>query len=416
MRIDAISRGVPSVVVSAGGAASALMALAIATCSIVFSEPAAADALMLGAIIAVPVLGAAVWGRYAAAGLAGWVIVVATGLFACGWAATPGSAITHQLVTLFLALGAFTIAGFVAKDPVPRARLVLVAYAVSCIVAAAAAFVGYFRLVPGAYELFTNFGRARGTFKDPNVLGAALVMGLAFGTWEVVRGKTDRILPAALLSLIGALALLISFSRGAWFTGGVACGLVIWFCAATSRRASDVRRLSIASLAGCLALTVSLGAASQIEAVRSLLTERASMDQSYDQGPEGRFGGQAKARALIIDNPLGIGTHTFRDRHHHEEPHNVYLTTFLNSGWVGGLAYIILVLATASVGIMGSVRNGHLQMAYVVSTATFVSLSLEGFVIDTDHWRHVFIPMGLIWGLADAERRTASRVTRKGSQ
>jgi O-antigen ligase len=415
MRIDAISRGGPSIIVSAGAVASALMALAIATCSIVFSEPAAADALMLGAIIAIPVLGAAAWGRHAAAGLTGWVVVVATGLFASGWSATPGSAITHQIVTLFLALGAFTIAGFVAKDPIPRARLVLVAYAVSCIVAAVAAFIGYFRLLPGAFELFTNFGRARGTFKDPNVLGAALVMGLALGTWEVFRAKPGRIVPAAALSLICALTILISFSRGAWFAAAVACGLVVWFCAATSRRATDVRRLTTASIAGCLALALALGAASQIEAVHTLLSERANIDQSYDQGPEGRFGGQAKARALIIDHPFGIGTHTFRERHHHEEPHNVYLTTFLNSGWLGGLAYIGLVLATAAVGIKGCMRNGYLQMAYVVTTATFVALSLEGFVIDTDHWRHMFIPMGLIWGLADAEHRAATRATRKAS-
>ena len=132
------------------------------------------------------------------------------------------------------------------------------------------------------------------------------------------------------------------------------------------------------------------------------------MDQSYDHGPEGRFGGQAKARALIIDNPLGIGTHTFRDRHHHEEPHNVYLTTFLNSGWVGGLAYIALVALTVAVGLRGSLRNGYLQMPYAIATATLLALALEGFIIDTDHWRHFFIPMGIIWGLADSARRRAS--------
>jgi hypothetical protein len=26
----------------------------------------------------------------------------------------------------------------------------------------------------------------------------------------------------------------------------------------------------------------------------------------------------------------------------------------------------------------------------------------EGFVIDTDHWRHFFLLLGLIWGLAAA--------------
>ena len=43
-----------------------------------------------------------------------------------------------------------------------------------------AALIGYFSLVPGTYDLFTEFGRARGTFKDPNVLGAFLVPALLY--------------------------------------------------------------------------------------------------------------------------------------------------------------------------------------------------------------------------------------------
>jgi hypothetical protein len=36
-------------------------------------------------------------------------------------------------------------------------------------------------------------------------------------------------------------------------------------------------------------------------------------------------------------------------------------------------------------------------------TAAFAGLVLEGFVIDTDHWRHFFILVGCIWGLTDAQ-------------
>jgi hypothetical protein len=47
-------------------------------------------------------------------------------------------------------------------------------------------------------------------------------------------------------------------------------------------------------------------------------------------------------------------------------------------------------------------RNGALQGAFLISTAAFAGLVVEGFVVDTDHWRHFFIVMGCIWGLADA--------------
>src|SRR4051794_35797822 len=44
------------------------------------------------------------------------------------------------------------------------------------LVAATAGIAGYFNLVPGGHDLLTLYERARGTFKDPNVFGAFLVL------------------------------------------------------------------------------------------------------------------------------------------------------------------------------------------------------------------------------------------------
>ena len=126
------------------------------------------------------------------------------------------------------------------------------------------------------------------------------------------------------------------------------------------------------------------------------------MDQSYDHGPDGRFGGHAKARRLILDNPFGIGTHTFRTTHHHEEAHSVYLSMFLNAGWFGGYVYVISPRIALAVGFRGSMRRGALQGAFVVATASFAGVAFEGWIVDTDHWRHYFILLGCIWGLSDA--------------
>jgi hypothetical protein len=38
----------------------------------------------------------------------------------------------------------------------------------------------------------------------------------------------------------------------------------------------------------------------------------------------------------------------------------------------------------------------------ITAYAAFVGEVLEGFVIDTDHWRHFFLLVGAIWGLAAA--------------
>jgi hypothetical protein len=35
-----------------------------------------------------------------------------------------------------------------------------------------------------------------------------------------------------------------------------------------------------------------------------------------------------------------------------------------------------------------------------VLCAAFIGMALEGLVIDSDHWRHFFLLMGMIWGAA----------------
>ena len=43
--------------------------------------------------------------------------------------------------------------------------------------------------------------------------------------------------------------------------------------------------------------------------------------------------------------------------------------------------------------------NGALQGGFVVASAAFAGVVFEGFVIDTDHWRHFYVVTGLMWGL-----------------
>ena len=397
-----------------GALASLAVALAVGSSSIVFSEPAAADVLMAGVIVGVPLLGAARFGRMAIANFSAWLAIVALGIAATAFSVNFDTAIKHQLVTLYLAAGAFVLAGFISAAPEPRIRLVLMAYMAASLAATVAALVGYFQLLPGAYDLFTNFGRARGTFKDPNVYGAAITPALAACVWAMLREERRLARPAAGAGLLLALGLLLCFSRGAWLAAMIAVAGVIGIALATSRRRTDYRRLKLLAGLGSASVVAALLAVSQIEQVRTLLEVRASLDQSYDVGPEGRFGGQAKARRLIVENPLGIGTHTFRDAHHAEEPHNVYLSMFLNAGWLGGFLYIGTVGATLLVGVRRSLAPGAMQGPMLIATAAFAGLVIEGWVIDTDHWRSFFILLAAVWGIADATAPAIESGRRRG--
>ncbi|WP_439543288.1 O-antigen ligase family protein [Hyphomicrobium sp.] len=387
---------------SANKLAAFAVAGAMATSSIVFSEPAVADILMAAVIVGLPLLGVTRFGTVTLLNFAAWLAFVALGLAACSVSTNIDTAITHQVVTLFLALGALVLAGYVSADPEPRFRLVMNCYVAGCIIATAAAFAGYFQLIPSAYDLFTNFGRARGTFKDPNVLGAALAPAIVYTAWITLRHPIRHAMIAAVVCLPLCLALLLSFSRGAWASTAFSLVIVAWLGLVTTRRASDVQRMTVVAVIGVITLVLAIGAALRLEAVGGLFEERASLDQSYDQGPDGRFGGQKKAVGLILDHPLGIGTYTFRDTYHPEEAHNVYLSQFMNAGWLGGLLYAISVFGTLAAGLFALRKRTALQGPLIVTTAAFLGLVIEGAIIDTDHWRHFFILMGLIWGLVDA--------------
>ena len=411
--LDAAGSAVSGWKVSVSLLAAIAVAGAMGTSSIVFSEPAIADVLMGAVIVGLPLLGVTRFGNAALLNFSMWLVYVALALAGCAMATTMDTALTHQFVTLFLALGAFILAGYISADPEPRFKLVMTFYVVGCLIAAAAAFAGYFRIIPQAYDLFTNYGRARGTFKDPNVLGAALAPAIVATVWVTLRAPLKQAVIAAAVALPLFMALLLTFSRGAWISTALSLLIAVWFALVTTRRAADYRRFAAVAALGTVALVATLGTAIQLEAVQDLFKERANLDQSYDEGPEGRFGGQAKAVALILENPFGIGTHSFRDTYHHEEAHNVYLSQFMNAGWIGGTLYALSVAATLAAGFYAIRRRTALQGPIVIATASFAGLAFEGFVIDTDHWRHFFILMALIWGLVDAETPKPSTERRR---
>jgi O-antigen ligase len=146
--------------------------------------------------------------------------------------------------------------------------------------------------------------------------------------------------------------------------------------------------------------------------VASLFEQRAA-GQNYDSGETGRFGRQGYAFELALDHPLGIGPHEFRNLRIIEEPHNVYVTVLHVSGWGGGAFYYLLVILTLWRGIAALTRPSPYRLMMIPLVATFAMLVGESAIIDTDHWRHYFLLVGLIWGIATAirndERRSVPR-------
>lgn len=379
-----------------------LVAATFLLSAIVSSEPAPADALMAGLIIALPMLGLVSFGSFTILQSCLWLVIIATSLLTAAQLDSPEEAIKHQVITLFLAASAVVIAGYIRSYAEERFHLIMACFVISMAVASVFAIIGKLGLIPGTQELFTSYGRGRGTFKDPNVLGAALVPAIAYLFWMVMRRHRVPVILVSGFAGAFALALLFSFSRGAWLAA-VVCLLVLGAgIALNSRRRTDIQRLQAVAITGAVLMGIGFVLALQNEAVRNLLHERASLSQAYDHGPDGRFAGQSKALDLVIQNPFGIGAKVFARDHHHEAPHQVYLSMFLSAGWIGGFCFLVSVLTTLAVGIRISMRRNRHQGAALIATSAFFALSVEGAIIDSDHWRHLFMLMGLIWGLADA--------------
>lgn len=374
--------------------------LTIASSAIVFSEPALYDVLVMGAALLLPVVSLVSFSRGLALYLLLWAAIVAAGFISVTQAGVLDMPTTHMGITLYLAFTSVVMAAFVANRPDANVKLIMSAYTVAALIAASAALIGYFSLLPGTYDLFTEFGRARGAFKDPNVLGAFLVPALLYAFNVVMTGR----LAGASLWLIAMPILLfgsvLSFSRGAWIN--LAVSLAVYACFTFTTVSTHRQRLKLVLyvvLAAVLAVGV-FAAAQTIPQVAELMGERASLEQSYDVGPEGRFGGQAKAVELIATHPLGIGALEFGRLYHNEDVHEVYLSMFLNAGWLGGTLYLALVLLTLGLGLRQVVRDRGGDGISAVLVAAFFGMALEGAVIDTDHWRHFYLFMALIWGMA----------------
>ncbi len=382
--------------------ALALVAVTIASSGLVFTEPAPVDALTIGLIVLLPTIGLVAFNPALVVYFSLWAVAGAAAVLAATFSLDMRLTLTHVGVTLYLYLASVVFAAFVAKSPSRHTELIFKAWTWAAVVAAGAALVGYFALVPGAYDLFTKFERASGTFKDPNVLGPFLIAPILYLLHVALHRPLLRmIVPLAVVGVL-SLTVLITFSRGAWMNLGVALAVYGYLTLLTSPRASTRLKLTALLGAGALFAAGLVAVALSDDAISNMLLERANLAMSYDVGPEGRFGGQEKAIALIVEHPLGIGAEEFTTRHHPEEVHNVYLSVLLNAGWLGGGIYWILVGLTLVLGVRHAMKATETRPLFIIAYAAFVGVALEGLIVDTDHWRHFYLLMAIIWGLMSA--------------
>lgn len=320
-----------------------------------------------------------------------------------------GTELTAQYAgtSVYLAIAATLFACLFARNTMPRLATMRAAYIATAVLSALAGISGYFSLFPGAEDHFAPFGRALGAFKDPNVYAPFLIWPILIVIERMLSRRitlTDLVITAIMM-----LALLLAFSRGAWFHFAVSSLITImlaFLTAPTPALRLRVLSLTILSLAMLAALLVIL---LSFDSIGAMFKERAQLIQSYDVGQGGRFRLQELALGSVLQFPNGMGPFEFA-RVHGLQQHNVYLQAFLVYGWTGAMAYILLLLSTLFIGLKTALMRTPWQPYLITAVGAFAGEMAEGFVIDTDHWRHFFLLLGVIWGLSAATtNRTRTR-------
>ncbi|HEY1361240.1 MAG TPA: O-antigen ligase family protein [Xanthobacteraceae bacterium] len=308
-------------------------------------------------------------------------------------------AVTWVLISAFLALTGALYAAVLGSNTLPRLRLLMAGYVAAAIVASLVAIAGYFRLLGGASELLLLYGRARGTFNDPNVLGAFLVLPALLMLQRILAGR--RMLRSGVMLLVMLAALALSFSRGAWGQLAFTAALLMLSTFVTSRSGSERLRLVVLAVLGLLVAAAFVAALLSIGQVAELFKERASLEQSYDIGHFGRFGRYMLGAELALEHPFGIGPLQFY-RYFTEDAHNTFLNAFMSGGWLTGFAYLTLCAVTLRLGLRYVFVRTPWQPIYLAVFAAYVGVVAESAIIDIDHWRHYFLILGALWGMMAA--------------
>jgi O-antigen ligase len=314
-------------------------------------------------------------------------------------------------ISFYLVVTGIFFAMFFSDETERRVELALKAFLASCVAAAVAGIMGFFDVL-GTYELFTDMDRAMGTFRDPNVFGSFLILGVLYVLRDVITGEGQRPMFGLLLLPLLLVAVLLAFSRGTWFALTIAIIALLWMTFATSLSARVRRRIVMLSLVATLLGSASIAGLLAIDNVRGMFEERAHIVQPYDTGETGRFGQHLRAIPALLDRPNGFGPERYRYMFRFA-PHNTYLNSFASGGWIGGLAFLALVLATTYVALRLALRPTPYRRHAQILFATHLTFVLQSFQIDLDHWRHVYLVWGAIWGLEAARVRwlTGMRAT-----
>jgi hypothetical protein len=157
------------------------------------------------------------------------------------------------VVSLFLSAMGLLFVALLSDRSIERLQAIRSGTIWAGVAASVAGILGFFDVL-GAGGAFSLYGRASGTFKDPNVLGTFLILPLAFTVQTMLVGDRFSLRNAVLGTVIVA-GIFLSFSRGAWAHTAGTLGLLLLLNFALADSSRIRRRVLIICVFGLILLT-----------------------------------------------------------------------------------------------------------------------------------------------------------------
>ncbi|MFP9137159.1 O-antigen ligase family protein [Devosia sp. XGJD_8] len=296
--------------------------------------------------------------------------------------------VTFELLAKSFAISIGVIGAFVSMSWNRRHfETFMRVYIVSCVIASLLGTVGFLTQM----ELLTWDGRAKGLIDDPNMYGSFLIPAVVFCAYFLSRGQGSKVLLSGALAVV-LLGILLSFSRIA-----VVAALFCFFAYIFFHNRGRPRRL-LMIIGGLVVTAIVLFAFASLTSAEftAKLLDRLTFAKAYDLGEDGRYARYLRVIPMILQNPIGIGVLQL-EKIFPEPIHNIWLSSFVNYGWGGGISYVTLAVGSVVVSIRNYRKTGNeITIALLISLVgiVFCSTLHEG-----EHWRHTWLLYGLVWGL-----------------
>ena len=311
------------------------------------------------------------------------------------------------VTSFYMGFSAVFFAAYVAADPEARFQFIMKYYRWGATIAAALGLMGYFHFVPDSLGLVV-YSRMVSGFKDPNVFSTYLVLPAVVLLQLLMLGKLKVSLMNVGSLFLLLMAIVLAFSRGAWIDFSLASVLMIGMTILASPNGYQRGGLAIKAVIAVGVMLLILVALLTTKETAHLFWDRFTLVKEYDAGEMGRFGNQKNSVPLLLSLPFGFGPLQFT-KFFREAPHNTFLNSFSSFGWVGGIAFFTLVLVNFFVGFKLLFRRTPFQASAIAVFACLIAMTFQGVQIDTEHWRHLYWMMGLLWGLFAAMADNGAR-------